>query len=241
MYIGLNEYMGTIKLAIMQPYFFPYIGYWQLINSVDKFIFLDNVNYKKKGYINRNRINLNGTPHTITLPIKSASQNKFISEIEIHEARLKLLKTIYHAYSKAPLFTVVYPLLEQQILLDTKSLSVLLINSIVKISKYLQIETNFKKASELNISKNLKGQDRIISICKYFNSTQYINLPGGRNLYEKDIFKMNNIEIFFLEPNLKKINYFSNTNESYLSIIDLLMNKEFPIIKNYLNNFNLHP
>ena len=164
---------------------------------------------------------------------------KAFSNVGIAVLQIKLVKTIYHAYSKTPLFSMIYPLLEKQILLDTKSSSDLLINSIITISKYLKIKTKFIKSSDLDLNKNLKGQDRIINICKYFNTSQYINLAGGRNLYEKVFFEMNNIQIFFLEPNLRNSDHVSFTNESYLSIIDLLMNKESPKIKNDLNKFKL--
>ena len=104
-----------MKIAIMQPYFFPYLGYWQLMNIVDKFVIYDDVNYIKRGWINRNRILVEGKPFYIHVPVMKASQNKIINEMEVFvdsSLRKKELKTIELAYKKAPFFDSVYPLIK---------------------------------------------------------------------------------------------------------------------------------
>ena len=87
-----------MKLAIMQPYFFPYIGYFQLIKSVDEFVIYDNIQYTKKGWINRNRILVNGTDYLISLPLKKDSDYLNVVDRQLAESwekdRTKLLTLI---------------------------------------------------------------------------------------------------------------------------------------------------
>ena len=83
-----------MTVAIMQPYLFPYIGYWQLIHAVDTFVIFDDVNYIKKGYINRNNILVNGQKQTFTLELMSASQNKLINDIDIGNNIEKVMESI---------------------------------------------------------------------------------------------------------------------------------------------------
>lgn len=115
-----------MKLAIMQPYFFPYIGYFQLIHAVDKFIILDDVNYINRGWINRNKIIINGEAKWFTLSLDKASQNKLIKEINISSKDVfheKLLKTLKIFYGKAPYFNQVYDLLNKLFKIENYNLS----------------------------------------------------------------------------------------------------------------------
>ncbi|WP_150468061.1 WbqC family protein [Francisella sp. SYW-9] len=228
-----------MKVAIMQPYFFPYIGYWQLINSVDVFVIYDDVNFIKKGYINRNSILLDKKQHKITLELLGASQNKLINEISLGNNRSKILKVIKQAYSKAPYFHDVYNLLERIMLTEEKNLALFLENLIKSISNYIGINTKFKKSSELDKDNNLRGQDKILQICQILSADVYINAIGGRELYDKDIFFDKNISLSFIDPCIVEYQQFDIEFCPYLSIIDILMFNNVNNIKEMLNNYKL--
>ncbi|WP_283408920.1 WbqC family protein [Anoxynatronum buryatiense] len=223
-----------MKVAIMQPYFFPYIGYWQLINAVDVFVIYDDVQFIKGGWINRNYILLNGTKTRINLPLIKASSNKNISEIEISNERIrykKLLKTIEQAYSKTPYFRAVYPLLEQVILYDEKNLAKYLRFLLEVISKFLDMETNFIYSSDIAQEQELKGQERVLNICNTLNASMYINAIGGKDLYSAKFFNDYNIKLNFLKSEEIPYNQMSNSFVPWLSIIDVLMNNSIYEVK----------
>lgn len=211
-----------MKIAIMQPYFFPYLGYWQLIESVDKFVIFDDVNFIKKGWINRNRILLQGKDHLITLPIAKASQNKLINQLEIVESK-NILSTIDLAYKKAPYYNSVMPLIENIMNYSKANLVDFLANQFNLISAYLGIKTEFVMSSSLNKDNDLKGQDKILDICKILGCTQYVNAIGGMELYKKDAFLENGIDLKFIKMDSIEYPQFKNDFISNLSIIDVMM------------------
>lgn len=231
------------KVAVMQPYLFPYIGYFQLIKAVDIFVLYDDVNYINRGWINRNRILLNGEPHLFTIPLSKASQNKLINEIEIQdnqEAKIKLLKLIQHAYSKAPYFDDVYLLIENILNYQEKNLSRFIENSIKKISEYIGISTAIMISSKLKKNNALKGQEKIINICKILGSDCYINPIGGVHLYDENQFSDENIVLKFIKP--KEIHYRQfklNQHIPNLSIIDVLMFNSKSDISNFILHYQL--
>ncbi len=230
------------KLAIMQPYIFPYIGYWQLINAVNTFVILDDVNFIKKGWINRNRILLNGKLHLFTIPLKKASQNKLIKEIELAaggKTKQEFLKTINLAYNKAPYFKNVFPLIEEIILNKETSLSEYVFYSLKKITQYIGINTNFILSSEIEKDNNFKGQDKIIDICKKLEAKEYINLPGGVELYDKKIFETQGVELKFIKTGYIEYQQFNNDFISNLSVIDIMMFKSKKQLIEIVNNFCL--
>lgn len=228
-----------MTLAIMQPYLFPYIGYWQLINSIDTFVIYDDVNFINKSYINRNSILINGESQQITLELLSASQNKLINKIEIGNNTQKLLKTIDLSYKKAPFFNTVFPLLENILNQKEKNLAKFIGYSLKHISSYLEIDTKFLYSSDLNKDNSLKAQDKIIDICKNLNANKYINTIGGRELYNKETFKENNINLNFIQSNIVEYKQFKNKFVPYLSIIDIIMFNEVEQIKNMLEQYKL--
>ena len=183
-----------MTLAIMQPYLFPYIGYWQLINAVDVFVIFDDVNFIKKGYINRNLILVGGKSQQFTLELIGASQNKLINEIEVGNNSQKLLKTIEMSYKKAPYFDNVYPIIEDILNNKEKNLAKFIGYSLEQISSYLKLNTKFIYSSDIEKDNSLKAQDKILDICKKLNATSYMNAIGGQELYSKEIFKENGIE-----------------------------------------------
>ena len=189
-----------MRLAIMQPYFFPYIGYFELINAVDNFVFYDDVNYIKNGWINRNRILINDKASYLTVSLNNASPNKLKNEIEILDNRPKLGKTILMAYRKAPFFDNAWPVVKNCLDFDSKRISEIAIFSIKAVSGYLELKTEFE-VSSLNYSetKGKEKAERLIEICKRNTAKNYLNPIGGKELYSKEQFALNGIQIFFIK------------------------------------------
>ena len=228
-----------MKVAIMQPYFFPYIGYWQLINMANTFVIYDDVNYIKRGFINRNYLLQNQQLQLFTLELISASQNKNINAILIGSNTSKILRTIKHNYTKAPHFDIVYPLIENIFCSNEKNLSQFLGNSLEKISEFLEINTDFLYSSNINNDKSLQAQDRLIEMSQLLGTTDYINTIGGIELYNKDDFRKAGINLSFIKT--KNIEYKQYKNEfvQNLSIIDVMMFNSKQEIKQMLNEFEL--
>lgn len=230
-----------MKLGIMQPYFFPYIGYWQLINAVDKYVVYDDVNYIKGGWINRNNILLNNSKHLITLPLEEASSFKLINEISITKNEVlknKLIKTIKSAYLKAPYFETIMPILES-LILDNSNIAMLNYNIILVIKNYLNLDTEILLSSQIKKDNNLKAQDKVIHIAHLLGANEYINAIGGQELYSKEDFKQENIKLSFLKTNEIKYKQFKNEFVPNLSFIDILMFNSPQEIKEMLNDFEL--
>ena len=218
-----------MRLAIMQPYFLPYIGYFQLMAAVDKFVVLDDVNYINRGWVNRNRLLLNGLPHTFTLPIRGASQNKLICDIELVSERNwsdKLIRTIRQAYRQAPCYAHVSALIERLFHYPAVRLDEFLLNSLREILHYLSLEVNVVSTSRVYKNEHLKGQERILDICRQEQADGYINPIGGENLYDRASFLEQGIQLLFLRP--RPISYPQGKGEyiPWLSILDVLMFNE---------------
>ena len=230
-----------MKIAIMQPYLFPYIGYFQLINAVDKFIILDDVNFITRGWINRNRILVNGEEYLFTVPLKNASQNKKITECELTDGlwKEKLLKTIEFSYKKAPNFNNVYELLKDLVFYPGSNLSDWLTYQIEELCDYLKIITPILNSNKLFQNVDLKGEDRIIDICKKEKADHYINPIGGTGLYNKDRFRESMIVLNFIRTKSIIYKQFTGDFIPYLSIIDVLMFNGKDQISRYLNEYEL--
>jgi hypothetical protein len=228
-----------MKIGIMQPYFLPYIGYYQLMKSVDTFVFYDDVAYIKQGWINRNRILLDSHDYLFILELKGASPNKKINAIEIGNNRMKLLMTFKHAYRKAPFFKDVEPLLHSIFESKQSNLSQYIIDANKFITSYLGIDTKILISSEIDKNNELKRQDKIFEICNKLGATTYINAVGGRELYSKTDFAQAGIELYFIDSKLIKYKQFNNNFISSLSIIDVMMFNSIDIIQAMLNSFIL--
>lgn len=231
-----------MTLGIMQPYLFPYLGYFQLIQAVDEFIFYDDVNYIKGGWINRNYILANGKTQLFTLNLEGASSNKKINEITIGNNSKKLLRSMNQAYSKSPFFSEVFPMIEEVFSNANKGVPISKIaeQSIKIVSEYLGIKTEFKLSSvDYGTTQKLNRESRIFEICKSSGSKQYINTIYGEDLYDKKDFKANGIELKFIQPS--SFTYKQNIENFIpnLSIIDVLMNNSTDIIRNNLDNYTL--
>lgn len=223
----------------MQPYLFPYLGYWQMLAAVDIFVVFDDVNYIKKGYINRNSILLAGQVHKFTLELHKASINKLINEITITGENAKLVKTFKEAYSKAPFFTEVMPILEDILLFQESRLHIFITNSLRKICEYLEIKTKVCLSSEISKEEGLKGEDKILAIVKSLNGKQYINAIGGLDLYDKEKFLTEGIALSFIKMDEIKYRQFNENFIPFLSIVDVLMFNSVEKIKIFLNNYSL--
>lgn len=231
-----------MKIAIMQPYIFPYIGYFQLINAVDKFVIYDDVNYIKKGWINRNNFLSHGKIHRFTIPLVNASQNRLINDTKIsknEDCIADLLNTISNSYKKAPCFDLVFSLIKEILSKYEDNIAKYNYSALLDISKYLEIETEFLFSSELNKDNSLKGSAKILDICKVLDATKYINPIGGLDLYSKENFLKEKIELKFLKSNIIEYKQFEDEFIPWLSIIDVLMFNSKNEVKNLLNEYTL--
>ncbi len=231
-----------MKTAIMQPYFLPYIGYFQLINSVDIFVIYDNIQYTKKGWINRNRYLLNGHDSYFTVPINGTSNYLSIKEKSISTDfnKKKFLSQITNAYRKAPYFQHTFPLLEEIVSCESNNLFDYILNSVNLTCNHLDIKTQIIKSSDININHDLKNSDKVIAICKQLNSSIYINPIGGIKLYSPMEFNKHEIEINFLKSNPFNYEQFRNEFVPWLSILDVMMfNSKADVIDVIKNEFSL--
>ncbi|ANE49660.1 WbqC family protein [Flavisolibacter tropicus] len=228
-----------MKVGIMQPYIFPYIGYYQLIQAVDKFILLDDVSYINRGWINRNRILVNGQEYLFSIPLEKSSQNKLIKNLVIAEVvnwQEKFLKTISYSYKKAPGYSTVFPLIEDIVSNKDKQLSGFIHYSLTKILAYLNVETRIVSSSSVYNNEYLKGKERIMDICQKEYATVYINAIGGKELYKIDDFADKKIKLRFIKSRFSK----QTTNgNAALSMIDVLMNHSKEEVKAMLNFYDL--
>lgn len=233
-----------MSIAIMQPYLFPYVGYFQLVHVSDTFVFYDDVNFINRGWINRNRILLNGKDHVFTVSCKDASQNKLIKDIEVLDDAKgvqKTLATMQAAYKKAPHFAAVYPLIESILTMaDGVTIAGMAIESVVKICNFLGLDRKFKISSREYNNQELKKADRLIDICHIEGIDHYVNAPGGREIYTKEYYLENRVKIDFLISEKYEYVQFKNEFVPWLSIIDILMfNNKEDIVNKILPAYHL--
>jgi hypothetical protein len=229
-----------MKVAIMQPYFFPYIGYFQLINVVDKFVFYDDVNFIKNGWINRNRILLDGEPHYITVQLRNASPNKLINEVEFTDNRIKLIKTLEYSYKRAPLFSSIMPVLIDCLTVKTNNISELAQYSVTRICNFLDLEKDFEVSSKkYSNTRGFEKAERLQQICLLNKSGSYYNLIGGLDLYNKFQFSEKKINLYYIQSRSIDYKQYNNEFVPWLSIIDLLMFNEKEMVKDFLNNYTI--
>lgn len=234
-----------LAVAVMQPYIFPYFGYFQMIYAVDVFVLYDDVNFIKQSWINRNKIIGSNNSLTFTLPLSKASSFKRINETEIslalfHNWKIKFLKTIEQTYSKAPYFNEVFKLIKTTLESESKIISSLAINSIKNVTQYLDIEVDFKISSKnFSSSVELGRTERLLSICQELKATHYINSIGGKELYDKKEFLKEGIELLFFSESIFPYHQFNDEFIPRLSIIDVLMfNSKIEILE-MLKKYNL--
>ena len=232
-----------MKVGIMQPYLFPYLGYFQSINAVDKFVLYDDVQYIKRGWINRNNLLCNKKPHMFVFSIikdhqyKNINERFYINGFNIEKE--KFLNTLKTFYKKAPYFIGIYSLIEKILVYPDNNVSEFNENSLKIMCEYLDIKTQFIKSTDLSKNKELKGEYKIIQINKILNSNCYINSIGGIELYLKENFQKENIKLNFIK--MKDVNYrqFDGEFVSNLSIVDVLMFNSKEEVKKLLNEYEL--
>lgn len=232
------------SIAVMQPYIFPYIGYFQMIKAVDKFVFYDDVNFIKKGWINRNRILVNGSDYKFTVPLQNVSQNNLISETYIkndvyNDWKNKFLQTVELNYKKAPEFEKVFSMLTNFFESEYVLISEIAIESIKLVSEYLEVNTEFIISSETYDNKAMERQERLIHICKKEQQNHYINALGGQELYKKTDFLNQGIRLEFLKSLPIQYQQFNKDFVPWLSIIDVIMFNTKDQVKKMLDKYEL--
>lgn len=231
-----------MRLAVMQPYFFPYIGYWQLIRAADRFVILDDVNYIKAGWINRNRLLINGQPTWLTAPVQDASQNRKICATQLQATddwRDKTVRMVAMAYRRAPCFAEVFPVVEQVLRHGAGNLADYLAHQLRTLTAFMGIDTSFVTTSRRYGNEQLAGQARIVDICRREDARQYLNLPGGRALYDPAAFAAAGVELHFLTMRPLPYPQRSPGFTPFLSIIDALMELGPAGIGRHLDAFDL--
>jgi hypothetical protein len=230
------------RTAIMQPYFLPYIGYFQLIAAVNLFILYDNIKYTKKGWINRNRFLSNGTDVTFSLPLKGDSDLLDIRERDLASDFNcdKLINQLAGAYRKAPHFKDAFPLIEQILRQKENNLFQFIYHSIVLVCRHIGISTEIRISSDIPIDHALKNQDKVIALCKAVGTNVYINAIGGIDLYSKDDFRSHCIELKFVRSKPFMYRQFGDDFVPWLSIVDVLMfNSRETIGETVYSNYEL--
>lgn len=229
------------SLAVMQPYFLPYIGYFQLMSAVDKFVVYDDVNFIKQGWVSRNRILLQGRIHMLSLPVAKVSSYRKIHEHRLvaSDWRKRMLLTIRHAYAKAPFFNQVMPLIESIMTYPSHALDDFLLHSLKQLRCYMSIETPIVPTSRCYCNADLKGQERLLDICHREEADRYVNASGGVSLYNQSVFLSHNIDLFFLRPSIIDYPQLGGNFIGGLSILDVLMFNHLSDVRDMLKQFML--
>lgn len=201
----------------------PYIGYFQLMAIVDKYVIFDDVNYIKRGWSARNNILVNGQTHLFNIAVEGGSQNNIYSQVTIIDDFTKLRKTLEMAYKKAPFYQDTMALLERVFNYNDRCFNFFVKNSYSIILDYLGIKTDLLLSSDLSNNKELKGKDKIIDICRLLGASEYYNAIGGQELYDREEFNKNGIKLWFVDPVINPYPQLSKEFVPRLSIIDVLM------------------
>lgn len=233
-----------MRLAIMQPYFLPYIGYFQLMAAVDRFVVLDDVNYINRGWINRNRLPTSNGTRWLTLPLVAASQNRLIRDLDIlpDDGWKRIMEcTVAATYAKAPEAAAVLPLFLRWLAAASGNLSAFLSWCLAEAAGYLGVAPDIVYTSSIYPRSGLKGSDRILDICLRERANVYVNAPGGRELYQPSMFAEAGIDLLFLEPkiNAQDLLRYSGTEGPVLSILDLMMQNSTDLLHESVNAFQL--
>jgi hypothetical protein len=236
----------TNKIAIMQPYVFPYIGYMNLVNASDKFVFYDDVHFIKQGWINRNRIMLMEEPYRFSIPLKRQSSNALIKDTEVSDLAKfadKFLEQLGSSYKKSPYKDSVLDYVQEVLTSRHVSISEVAIGSVELFFKYIGIEKSFHYSSkEFSITRGLDKAERLIKIAELLKSNEYINAIGGTSLYGKEFFASKGIKLEFVKPSLMPYEHCNGSGSNFnpgLSIIDIMMNLSEQDIRSQLDSFEL--
>ena len=232
---------STVTLGIMQPYFLPYIGYWQLLAAVDRFVVYDNIQYTKKGWINRNRFLRNGADAFFTLPLQKGSDYLSVAERSLAENfdPAALLNPLAAAYRKAPFFAAVFPVLETIVTAAPRNLFEYLHHSLAVTAGYLEIPTPMVVSSQVAIDHRLKSEEKVIELCRAQGADRYINFIGGRDLYSPARFAAAGIELGFIQSRPITYQQFAPPFVPALSILDVMMFNSTDAVRGMLGQYDL--
>jgi hypothetical protein len=209
-------------VAVMQPYLFPYIGYYQMAAMADHFVFLDDANFIVRGFVNRNQMLMNGKAHRFTEPVTDASQNRAIKSHRYPDRGKTLLKLLKDAYRSAPRSQPALQLIEQVFEEGDGNVAATNASSIQRALEYAGLQRRWHRSSDILPQGQFKGSRWIIEICHRLNASRYLNLPGGRSLYESADFENAGIALQFVEPVFTTYHQISPFVRG-LSMIDILM------------------
>lgn len=231
-------------VAVMQPYVFPYLGYFSLVAASDLFVFYDDVNYIPRGWINRNRILVAGAPHTFTVPVANASQNVAIGDVATHDFaafRKRFLRQLECAYRKAPQFDAAYALVEDVLDVEAPGIGALAMRSVERVSRALSIERTFLRSGQrFAETRGLERAARLVAITRALGASRYVNSPGGAALYEPADFAARGVTLQFLQPRLAPYPQRGAAEFlSGLSVIDALMHCPWDEVARRVNDFEL--
>lgn len=232
-----------MKLALMQPYLFPYLGYFQLIAASDIFVIYDDVQYIKGGWINRNRILVNGAPKYITLPVEKDHLSRMINErrfaTTIARDKELILRQLQAAYRQAPFFQDTMELVERCCALNESNVAAFVTESLRLCCQHIRIETPMRLSSTLAKTPGTEAAERVIEVNKLLGADHYINPAGGMELYGKDAFAKCGIVLSFLKS--REITYpqFGNPFAPSLSILDVLMFNPVSVVRTLLGAYDL--
>jgi hypothetical protein len=219
-------------LAVMQPYFFPYIGYYQLLTAVDHFVTLDDVTYIKQGWINRNRLLQQGQPSWFTLPVSGASSHRAIADVQVDGSRYahwrgKFLKSVQQNYARAPCFRAAMDVVERVLppCLPDARIAVVAKESLAAVMEYLGCSVPITSSTEVPNVRSVRGIERVLHICANFGITRYVNAPGGTALYDRQIFQESGIELGFLRSAESALAAGRSPDGDQLSMLHFLMHQ----------------
>ena len=225
----------------MQPYFLPYIGYWQLLGAVDRFVVYDNIQYTKQTWINRNRFLRHGTDAFFTLPLKKGSDFADVVDRSLADDfdATALLNALADAYRRAPFFAQTFPLLERIAVATPRNMFEYLHHSITAVAGHLGIRTPVVVSSTIAIDHGLKGEQKVLAICEALGATRYVNSIGGRDLYSAASFADRGIELRFLRARPLEYRQFGQPFVPALSIVDVLMFNPPDAVRHLLTEYDL--
>ena len=230
-----------MTLAIMQPYFLPYFGYWQLLAAVDRFVVYDNNQYAKKGWINRNRFLRNGADAFFTVPLKKGSDFLNVADRVIADDfdSKTLLNPLAEAYRKAPSFGTVFPMIESIVSAAPRNLFEYLHHSIVVTANYLDIQTPIVVSSTVGIDHELKAERKVLALCEALGASRYVNAIGGREMYSASAFAERHIDLKFIQSRPLTYPQYGHPFVSGLSIVDVLMFNSRDAMRGMLGEYDL--
>jgi len=214
-----------MRLGLHQPYFFPYLGYYQLLFGVDRFVAYDDVAWIKGGWIHRNRLRSQAGPAWFTIPTRGASSRAPLDTVKVAEGswREKMLRTFEQSYARAPFRQPVLTMVRSVVATPSPFVADIAVASLTAVRDYLGFTTPIHRARNRYQPSAARGQDRVISICRAERATEYLNATGGSALYDRQAFERAGIALRFVHT--------GNPSESALSIVDTLMHNSIEQVR----------